>query len=538
MSERIKQIKDKLIEFWNKYTVKQKVIVFSLVGVIAIALVVVSYIVTRPTYVQLARVEDAKSANQIIEALDENQIDYRYESRDNYTTIEVVEESLSEATLLIGSNDALSSGMTWSEALDNDMSTTTAEKRTKTTLALQTTLRKALKQYEGVQDAEVLISVPKEDYTVLAENQQTSVAVTLTLDPEKGVDTGAANAMALFLANAVGDSNTDNIVIVDTVGNKLFSGMDDSGLGGNIESAAEYKLKLSNQIANDVETVLLKCGYDDVEIGSSNIVFNMDKVTELYTEYSVAEGMEQGYYSHTYNYKSIGNQSSGGIPGTDSNDDDTDTMIQTSGDSNTQVTLDKADYLPNERQTNSEFEVGAVKPAESSMAVVLTKYNIIHEEALEEQGLLEEISFEEYCEQNSEKTPLEVDENIVELVRQTTGIAAANIQISAYTQSMFQAKEPAEPVSVQNILMIVLAILIVGLLVFVIFKGTAPVEVTELEPELSVEQLLATTKENQSLDDIEFSDKSEARTMIEKFVDEKPEAVAQLLRNWLNEDWG
>jgi flagellar M-ring protein FliF len=213
-------------------------------------------------------------------------------------------------------------------------------------------------------------------------------------------------------------------------------------------------------------------------------------------------------------------------------------MLQTSGDSNTQVTLDKADYLPNERQTNSEFEVGAVVPDQSSMAVVLTQYNIVHEEALEEQGLLEDITFEEYCEQNRQKTPIEVDDSIVELVRQTTGIAAANIQISAYTQSMFQAKEPAEPISIQNILMIVLAVLIVALLVFVIFKGTAPVEVTELEPELSVEQLLATTKENQSLDDIEFSDKSEARTMIEKFVDEKPEAVAQLLRNWLNEDWG
>ena len=53
-----------------------------------------------------------------------------------------------------------------------------------------------------------------------------------------------------------------------------------------------------------------------------------------------------------------------------------------------------------------------------------------------------------------------------------------------------------------------------------------------------VEQLLATTKENQSLDDIEFSDKSETRKMIEKFVDENPEAAANLLRNWLNEDWG
>ena len=68
--------------------------------------------------------------------------------------------------------------------------------------------------------------------------------------------------------------------------------------------------------------------------------------------------------------------------------------------------------------------------------------------------------------------------------------------------------------------------------------GTTPAEFfTDEEPELSVEQLLATTKENQSLEDIEFSDKSETRKMIEKFVDENPEAVAQLLRNWLNDDW-
>ena len=64
-----------------------------------------------------------------------------------------------------------------------------------------------------------------------------------------------------------------------------------------------------------------------------------------------------------------------------------------------------------------------------------------------------------------------------------------------------------------------------------------PVEVTELETELSVESLLATTKENQQLEEIEFNDKSSAREQIEKFVDENPEAVANLLRNWLNEEW-
>ena len=86
-------------------------------------------------------------------------------------------------------------------------------------------------------------------------------------------------------------------------------------------------------------------------------------------------------------------------------------------------------------------------------------------------------------------------------------------------------------------LQIILAVLIVGLLLFVVFKGIRPVDVTELEPELSVEQLLATTKENQTMEDIDFSEVSEVRKMIEKFADEKPDAVAHFLRNWLNEDW-
>ena len=87
--------------------------------------------------------------------------------------------------------------------------------------------------------------------------------------------------------------------------------------------------------------------------------------------------------------------------------------------------------------------------------------------------------------------------------------------------------------------MIILAVLIGALLIFVIIRGTSPVKVTETEPELSVEDLLATTKEyEENLEEIELSDKSETRKMIEKFVDENPEAVAMLLRNWINEDWG
>ena len=85
-----------------------------------------------------------------------------------------------------------------------------------------------------------------------------------------------------------------------------------------------------------------------------------------------------------------------------------------------------------------------------------------------------------------------------------------------------------------------LAVAILAILILVVLRSTRPLTVEETEPELSVEDMLATTKEataQQKVDDIDVQEKSETRIAIEKFVDENPEAVALLLRNWLNEDW-
>ena len=46
------------------------------------------------------------------------------------------------------------------------------------------------------------------------------------------------------------------------------------------------------------------------------------------------------------------------------------------------------------------------------------------------------------------------------------------------------------------------------------------------------------TKESQEeMQDIGYNEKSETRILIEKFVEDNPEAAASLLRNWLNEEW-
>lgn len=536
MQERIKQIPQKILEFWNKYTNKQKTIIICVVAAIFFTIVLLTYIFTKPNYdTKLASFEDNKQASELVALLTANTIDYD-QSKDGLT-IFVQEKDYTPALNLMAENDILSDEWSWEDAYNNSMSTTEKEKEQKRTLAKQTTLRSYLMKYDGVKDATVYLNQPDVSYTVFDDAKDASVSIMLTL--EKDMTAKEARSVAMWVANAVGNKTTDNVVIMDQDRNLLFGGGSDDVLGGEVSDKEDYKEKLRNTISEDVKSVLLNYGFDTATIGSSNIKFDFDKVTERYTEYTPAANQEQGVYSSSYEYEAQGSTSSGGVPGTASNGDlEADYQIETNGGNDSKVKQNKYNYLPNERVTKSDYEIGAVKPEESSMAVVAIRYRIYNEEDLERQGQLEGITFQDFIDQNNTRVATEDDVNqITDLIAQTTGIDAANISVVTWEVPIFNAKE-SQPLDFTNYLMIILAVLIIALLIFVVFRGTAPVEVTEMEPELSVEQLLATTKENQSLEDIEFSDKSETRKMIEKFVDENPEAVANLLRNWLQEDWG
>ena len=84
---------------------------------------------------------------------------------------------------------------------------------------------------------------------------------------------------------------------------------------------------------------------------------------------------------------------------------------------------------------------------------------------------------------------------------------------------------------------IIIAVIIFALLGYVVFRSTRGEKNQVLAPEVSVESLLVSTRKTLDMEEIGYNEKSEIRLLIEKFVEEKPEAVASLLRNWLEEEW-
>jgi flagellar M-ring protein FliF len=235
-------------------------------------------------------------------------------------------------------------------------------------------------------------------------------------------------------------------------------------------------------------------------------------------------------------YEAESNGGSEAIPGTDSNDD---TTYYIDNEGNVYYTVSDTDttYLTNERVTQETRTGGEIQQDESTVSVAAIRYVTYNEDILREAGELDDMSFDAYKAAHSDPVVVDVDNSMLELVANATGIPADNITFVCYEQPVFVETETSSR-SLNDILQIVLAVLIFLLLGYVVFRSTRKQQEAEPEPELSVESLLESTAEEQNpLDDIGYSEKSETRILIEKFVDENPEAVALLLRNWLNEDW-
>ena len=532
MQERLKEIPKKLLEYWNKWTSKQKTIIISAISVVIVMIAVLVFVLGRTKYVELDTFEDTKTASNIVSLLRENAIETKLSS-DNMTVM-VDEEKYMDAVMVVSVSDMVETGFSLDDLFDTDLTTTNGERLQRTHLYVATDLENYLIKYTpGVIDATINY-IPKDtSNTILTSSKTIPISVMLVTDNK--FDEDSAVGIANAISYAIGNPNTDDIRIVDQNGNLLFNGPE-------VENEDEIDLSdtmamtehLRKTYIEMVTGAILMNGFTEVDV-APYLSVNYDKVNELFTEYLPLEGEIHGVLTEYHETSSEGENGSGDIPGTDSNDE-VDYYI-TDGSNGAYETYTEDDYYePSVRVTNKVYANGTVDAAASSVAVTATR--VVHrtEEQLQLLGLLDDMTFDEYVLRNSDPIRTETNEELVSVIAMSTGIQEENIRLITYDIYQYTPKEEVAR-DWTFYLQILLAVILIAFLLFVVFRGMAPVEVTELEPELSVEQLLATTKENQSLEDVEFSEQSETRKMIEKFFEENPEAVAQLLRNWLNEDW-
>lgn len=531
MPEQIQQVLDKILEWWKKFNTKQKALLASIAAVILLSLVILTVVISKPEMLTLYTCSTLTEASKIKELLTEN--GYSFETSTDGMVFSVEKSDYANARILLGSNEIPTGGPNLDSVFEGGFSSTEADKEKRYKAYLQEDLADVLEQMEGIETASVRLDLPSEDGTIISKDEQASVSVLLTLESPLSSEQSAG--IAQFLATNVGNEDTSRITIIDSRGNVLYSGEEVTSVAGSASTQQELKYKAESLVKQKIKDVLVGSSiYDHAEI-AMNLTMNFDEYTEQIHEYYAPEGQTNGMIDSKSEYESMSQGGSAAIPGTDSNDDTT-YVIEDSEITLSTISDVTTDYVNNEKITTYVQSIGKVDCESSSISIVLTDWVVYSEDILKASGALEEMSFDEYIAANSDPVKKEVDEDYYELVSNATGFPIDRITILSYAQPMFEYSSNDK--TLEDYLQLILAVLIFAFLGIVVFRSTRREEEQETEPELSVESLLDSTRESQDiLEDIGYNEKSETRVLIEKFVENNPEAAASLLRNWLNEDW-
>ncbi len=531
--EKLKELGNRILEWWNRFTAKQKTLIVSGVAVLIIAIVFIVSMLTKPQYVLLRECENTKEAAEVKDLLEEENM--TFEVSDDGLVIRILKEQLSDANLLLGANNIQAATYGIENVTEGSFSTTESDKQKKYIVYLEKSLaHDFLMKFSAVKSAEVKLNIPENDGTLMASEEESSAMVVLELKDEFSADSAAYLGRAI--ATAIGNKTTEHIVIMDTEGNMLFTGEDDYTVSGTATAQLSVKAEAEKLVINEVRKVLLGTKeFDNVEV-ATNLILDFSTMERTTHSYSAPDGRTEGMKAHEDIFNSENTSNVGGIPGTDSNDDDSTYVMEDNGNSSSTQSEQSTDYLPDEEITTTKTPAGLVDYSQSSLAASLIKYNIIREEDVRTQGELDGVTWEEYKLAHAERSRIEVEEEFYTAVANATGIPSGSISLVAYSENIFFDAEGSN-ITATDIMQIVLIVVILALLAFVVLRSMKGEKHEEEEEELAVETLLQSTPETQ-LADLSVENETEEKRLINKFVEENPEAAANLLRNWLNEDWG
>lgn len=536
MPEFLTNFSNQITEYWNKFSRTQKIQIIAIFAIGLTALVVLTLVLSQPDYVVYKEEVTATEMSTIKSTLDGANI--RLQISDDGTSVSVESGKLNDARFALADAGILpNDGFTYEEYFQSlSLTMSTTDKKIMAKLAAETYMAENIKAISTISDASVSLVIPDNGRTLFAEEKKASASIWLDLTNELNED--QIYGIASMVESAVENLSTDDIKIFDRKNTKLlYNGSPGSGRIGTLDSYMEAERIQESYYADAIEMLILNSGeYDDAAV-QVNLTLDFDEENVQSETHTLPEGQSESLPSRIYLMEQTGtNSEAGGTPGTDSNSDTTQYVIDNGGTSESSTTITEKDYRVNTELKNVTKSIGSVKTDQSSVSITVIRYNDHNQDLLEANGALTDTTWEQYQADNDIVTRLEVDETVIASVANYANLDTDDVVIMAFEKPRFIPTPPAED-QIADYIPVIIIVLMIALLGYAVYKGTEPVEITEVEPELSVEDMLATTKVTEELEAIEFDDKSEARVQIEKFVEENPEAVAQLLRNWLNEDW-
>jgi len=452
-----------------------------------------------------------------------------HDIKDDGTCIVVNTKDNSRAQMILAQKGYPKGGMTFEDAIKMiGITTTESDKKHIWKQQQADEIAKKLMAHDNIEYAEVSLALPEQSVFLTSEMKEYSPTAYVMVKPVTGLNQEQVEGIVMMVSKSVEKLDPKDVTVVDNNLNVLNSYIKDNAIS-TVNNQEEMRSKKARELEEKVYNYFNVGQFDSFDTLRvvANPFLDFDKVKTQSKIITNPSGMDQGAVisSEEITEKSE-NLSRGGVPGTDTNPGETASpgyLLGDDGESSYNLKENRRNFDYDETLKEEEKAVGYMIPEKSSMAISLWYGKRVQDESRLSEELI----------------------NQVKIAASTaTGIPIENISVNKYKLAPPESVQMKTADIIKQLindygLFIVMIVMMIGILFSFIIakKRTEETELAAMETAASVSAFMEPEHISDAIQRIELNQKSAIQKQIDKFIRDKPEAVAQLLRSWLSDNW-
>ncbi|GAE29242.1 flagellar basal-body MS-ring/collar protein FliF [Alkalihalobacillus hemicellulosilyticus] len=528
MNEKLMNYKEKINELWKERSKKQQVVIISAIVSIILALALVAFFSTRTNYEPLYSNLTLAETGQIKETLDARGVPSTVS--ESGTSILVPKDLVDTLKVELAAEGLPSSGTIDYSFIQDQMGfgMTDNEFNVMERASMQTELARLIRNMNGVNNANVMITLPEESVWLNAAQDSSTAAVVLDLAPGHQLDSSQVRALYHLVSRSVPNLPIDNIVISDQMFNDYYYEDQDNETQTTL-TAFEQQRAIKNEIERDLTRNLHQMlgtmvGQDSVVVSvTTDIDFTQENRTEELVEpvdIDNIEGIAVSIERIEEAYSGEGFEE-GGVEGT-------------------------GDGIPNYPGALGQGPVDWERTEER----INNEVNRINRDIVESPYKIRDLGIQVMVEppEGLETLPQDQLNDIQQILGTIVRTSISSVYADELTEDEIEGKivvsshpfdgrvvmdqEPMMTISTWVYVVGGVLVALILLLLFIVMRNR------RMREEDSVDESLATNApfDLPDLPDEDTSEGAAKRRQLEKLAKEKPEDFSKLLRTWLSED--
>lgn len=252
LPERIKAVMDRIVHFWGKTTLKQKIVGFTLLLASIGMILLIFYNVTKTDFVQVYSNLSEREAGEVTAKLAEQKIPYKL-TMDGRGVL-VPKGVATQIKLDLAAEGIPKSGVLYNDFSQNmGLGLTDREFSVVERDAIQNELRRLIiNGINGINDAQVMITLPKESIWVNQVQEKSTATVILQIDPRFSLNQGQINALYTIVSKSIPNLSVEDTIISNQYGEEFFPDYENSS--GILATDSFSKLNsIKKEVERDIE---------------------------------------------------------------------------------------------------------------------------------------------------------------------------------------------------------------------------------------------------------------------------------------------